>query len=172
MEYHAPINRYPTSLIYWWKCFQYTIFKRFYFFIHESHTEREAETWAEGEAGSLQGTWCRDSIPRTPGSLPEPKADAQWLSHPGVPLKKSVYPVWCSNSKPPDQESQALPTEPVRCPGSKPLLNWILIDECYLISKYCGFPNFLLLISNSVVVRERTLYAFSSFSFIEFYYLP
>ena len=26
-------------------------------FIHESHTEREAETQAEGEAGSLQEAW-------------------------------------------------------------------------------------------------------------------
>ena len=46
-------------------------------------TEREAETQAEGEAGS-----CRKPNvglnPRTPGSRPEPKADAQPLSHPGV----------------------------------------------------------------------------------------
>ena len=28
-------------------------------FIHESHTEREAETQAEGEAGSMQGARCR-----------------------------------------------------------------------------------------------------------------
>ena len=31
-------------------------FKRFYLSIHERHTGREAETQAEGEAGSLQGT--------------------------------------------------------------------------------------------------------------------
>ena len=33
------------------------VFKRFYLFIHERHTEREreAETQAEGEAGSMQG---------------------------------------------------------------------------------------------------------------------
>ena len=47
-------------------------------------TQREAETQAEGEAGS-----CREPDvgldPRTPGSRPEPKADAQLLSHPGVP---------------------------------------------------------------------------------------
>ena len=30
-------------------------FKRFYLFIHEKHTEREADTQAEGEAGSPQG---------------------------------------------------------------------------------------------------------------------
>ena len=139
-------------------------------FIHERHRERGRDT-GRGRSRLHAGNQMQGLNPRTPGSHPEPKADAQPLSDPGVPLKKSVYPVWCSNSKPPDQESQALPTEPVRCPGSKPLLNCILIDECCLISKYYGFPNFLLLISNSVVVRERTLYAFSSFSFIEFYFI-
>ena len=47
-------------------------------------TEREAETQAEGEAGS-----CREPDvelnPRTPGSRPELKADTQSLSHSGVP---------------------------------------------------------------------------------------
>ena len=42
--------------------------------------EREAETQAEGEAGSSQG--ARHG---TPGSRPGQKADAQPLSHPGVP---------------------------------------------------------------------------------------
>ena len=50
----------------------------------EREREREAETQAEGEAGSL---WGVDAglYPRTPKSRPEPKADAQPLSHPGVP---------------------------------------------------------------------------------------
>ena len=52
--------------------------------MRDTHTHREAETQAEGEAGS-----CREPHvglnPRTPGSRPEPKADAQPLSHPGVP---------------------------------------------------------------------------------------
>ena len=39
-------------------------------------THREAETQAEGEAGSVQGL-----DPRTLGSRPEPKADTQLLSH-------------------------------------------------------------------------------------------
>ena len=30
-------------------------FLRFYLFIHERHTQREAQTQAEGEAGSMQG---------------------------------------------------------------------------------------------------------------------
>ena len=47
-------------------------------------TEREAETQAEGEAGPKQGArW--ELNPRTPGSQPEPKADAQPLTHPGAP---------------------------------------------------------------------------------------
>ena len=36
--------------------------------------EREAETQAEGEAGSMQGAQC-GTDPETPGSCPEPKAD-------------------------------------------------------------------------------------------------
>ena len=46
--------------------------------------EREAETQAEGEAGSMQEALC-GTDPGTPGSRPEPKTDAQPLSHPGIP---------------------------------------------------------------------------------------
>ena len=46
--------------------------------------KREAETQAEGDVGSMLGARCE-----TPslilGSHPEPKADAQLMSHPGVP---------------------------------------------------------------------------------------
>ena len=45
--------------------------------------EREAETQAEGEAGSLQGAHMGLN-PRIWGSQSEPKADAQPLSHPGT----------------------------------------------------------------------------------------
>ena len=48
-------------------------------------TERETETQAEGEAGS-RGDPDVGFDPRTPGSRPEPKAGAQPLSHPGVPI--------------------------------------------------------------------------------------
>ena len=41
-------------------------------------TEREAETGAEGEAGSLQGSQC-GTWSTDPGSHPEPKADTQPL---------------------------------------------------------------------------------------------
>ena len=50
------------------------IFLIFYLFTHERHIYIEAETQAEGEGS------CRDPDgeldPRTPGSCPEPKADA------------------------------------------------------------------------------------------------
>ena len=46
--------------------------------------EREAETQAEGEAGPCGEPNARLD-PRTPGSPPEPKTDAQLLSHPGTP---------------------------------------------------------------------------------------
>ena len=59
-------------------------FKRLYLFIHERHTEREAETQAEGEAGSMQGA-RHGTQSRILGSCPEPKAEAELLSHPGVP---------------------------------------------------------------------------------------
>ena len=49
-----------------------------------SDTQKEAETQAEGEAGSLQEPDA-GLDPETLGPRPEPKADAQPLSHPGVP---------------------------------------------------------------------------------------
>ena len=50
-------------------------------------TKRVAEMEAEGKAGSMQGAQCRTppQDPGTPGPHPEPKADAQPLSHPGIP---------------------------------------------------------------------------------------
>ena len=56
------------------------IFLRFYLFIRD--TQREAETHAEGEVGSLQGARC--GIPSQDLSQPG-KADTQPLSNPGVP---------------------------------------------------------------------------------------
>ena len=44
--------------------------------------EREAETQAEGEAGSTPDVGLD---PRTPGSRPGPKAGAKPLSHPEIP---------------------------------------------------------------------------------------
>ena len=49
--------------------------------------EREAETQAEGEAGSMHrepGDVGFD--PGSPGSRPGPKAGAKPLRHPGIPL--------------------------------------------------------------------------------------
>ena len=53
-------------------------------FITATEREREAENYAEREAvsppGAQYGTRCQ-----TPGSHPELKAEAQPLSHPGIP---------------------------------------------------------------------------------------
>ena len=46
--------------------------------------KREAETQAEGEAGSMQEPDV-GLDPRTLGSRPGPKAGAKPLSHPGIP---------------------------------------------------------------------------------------
>ena len=51
----------------------------------DTHTKREAETQAEGEAGSMQRAHCGTQS-WILGSCPEPKADTQPLSHLGVPL--------------------------------------------------------------------------------------
>ena len=47
----------------------------------------DTETQAEGEAGSLRGELTVGLNPRTLGSRPEPKADAQPLSHPSAPIQ-------------------------------------------------------------------------------------
>ena len=62
----------------------WTLFKKiFYFFIHETHTERQRHGQRENQAP--YGEPDAELDPRTPGSGPEPKADAQPLSHPGIP---------------------------------------------------------------------------------------
>ena len=60
-------------------------FFKILFIFHGTQREREAETQAEGEAGSMQGPDVRLD-PGTPGSRPGPKADAQPLSPPGAPV--------------------------------------------------------------------------------------
>ena len=51
-----------------------------------THTEREAETQAEGEAGSMHQEPDMGFDPRSPGSRPRPKAGAKPLRHPGIPI--------------------------------------------------------------------------------------
>ena len=58
-----------------------------YLCINMRDPEREAETQAEGEAGSLRGAQCGGTL----GSRPDPEADAQPLSHPGVPAPRLKF---------------------------------------------------------------------------------
>ena len=50
-----------------------------------THREREAETQAEGEAGSMHREPDVGLDPGSPGSRPGPKAGAKLLRHPGFP---------------------------------------------------------------------------------------
>ena len=69
--------------------------KEFYLFIQEIHTHRERERERERQrhrqrekqapSGSLTRNLIPGLDPRTPGSLPGPKAATQPLSHPGIP---------------------------------------------------------------------------------------
>ena len=55
--------------------------------------EREAETQAEGEAGSMHREPDVGFDPASPGSRPGPKAGAKPLRHPGIPIRHS-YLKW------------------------------------------------------------------------------
>ena len=56
--------------------------------------EREAETQAEGEAGSMHREPDVRFDPGSPGPRPGPKAGAKLLHHPGIPVfpfKKKIF---------------------------------------------------------------------------------
>ena len=57
--------------------------------------DRETETQAEGQASSLQGARCR-TWSQDPGSLTEPKADAQPWRHPGALASFYCWRYWGS----------------------------------------------------------------------------
>ncbi|KAM8935206.1 coiled-coil domain-containing protein 30 isoform 2-T4 [Lycaon pictus] len=72
----------------------------------EKHTvrerEREAETQAEGEAGSMHREPDVGFDPGSPGSRPGPKASAKLLRHPGIPstaLLNVVFSVYITSSE-------------------------------------------------------------------------
>ena len=54
--------------------------------------EREAETQAEGEAGSMHREPDVGFDPGSPGSRPGPKAGAKPLRHPGIPKSAFLIP--------------------------------------------------------------------------------
>ena len=53
-------------------------------------TKREAETQAEGEAGSMHWEPDVGFDPRSPGFCPGPKAGAKPLCHPGIPYRMNL----------------------------------------------------------------------------------
>ena len=64
--------------------FYFYFFLRFYLFIHERHRERGRDT-GRGRSMLYAGSLMWDSILGFQDHAPKPKADAQRLSHPGVP---------------------------------------------------------------------------------------
>ena len=58
-------------------------------FIHERHRERERQRQREKQAPCREPDVGLD--PGTTGSCPELKADAQPLSHPGIPILKILF---------------------------------------------------------------------------------
>ena len=63
-----------------------------------THREREAETQAEGEAGSMHREPDVGFDPGSPGSRPGPKAGAKPLRHPGIP-PNLIYLMNMSNNQ-------------------------------------------------------------------------
>ena len=59
--------------------------RRVFVFIHEGHRERERQRHKQREKQAPYKDPDVGLDPRTPGSCPETKADAQLLSHLGVP---------------------------------------------------------------------------------------
>ena len=53
--------------------------------------EREAETQAEGEAGSMHRKPDVGFDPGSPGSCPGPKAGTKPLHHPGIPIFQTFF---------------------------------------------------------------------------------
>ena len=85
---------YPSLLIwnqFLFHCDLHLFFKRFYLFIHERDTERASQRLRQRKKQAA----CREPNaglnPRTLGSRPEPKTDAQPLSHPGAPVIYIYY---------------------------------------------------------------------------------
>ena len=60
-----------------------TFFKRFYLFVRDTESERQRHRQREKQAPCREPDGGLD--PGSQGSHPEPKADAQPLSHPGIP---------------------------------------------------------------------------------------
>ena len=63
--------------------------------VTERERQREAETQAEGEAGSMHREPDVGFDPASPGSRPGPKAGAKPLRHPGIPVFSLYSPFLC-----------------------------------------------------------------------------
>ena len=102
-----------------WIVKAYIYFLRFYLFIHERYRERQIQRQREKQAPSRKPDAGLDS--RILGSCPEPKADAQPLSHPGIPVKaflnrENTWANWEGERRPTNKELNILSVELPICP--------------------------------------------------------
>ena len=79
------INGVEEEGLPWLVSFFFVFLKIIYLFIHERHTQREGQRPRQREKQAPHREPDVGLDPRTPGSRPELKADAQPLSHP-VPI--------------------------------------------------------------------------------------
>ena len=78
------------------KMFILFILLRFYLLIHERHREGERQKRRQREKQTPRREPDVGLDSGTPGSRPEPKADAQLLSHPGIPEMFIFKESWVS----------------------------------------------------------------------------
>ena len=76
---HRP-PQFPQQVEFFFFFRFYLRFLKDFIYLFMRDTEKEVETQAEGEAGSIREPGS-ELDPRTPGSLPEPRADVQPLNH-------------------------------------------------------------------------------------------
>ena len=81
----SPWNLDSVSLIFCFALKVFFFFLRFYLFIHKRLRERKRQRNRQREKQDPRREPDAELDPGTTRSCPEPKADAQPLSHPGVP---------------------------------------------------------------------------------------
>ena len=67
------------------------VFLRLYLFMRETHTRTQRQRHRQKEKQAPRREPDVGLDPRTPGSRPEPKADAQPLSHPAIPIMGIIH---------------------------------------------------------------------------------
>ena len=94
---------------------------KIYLFLHERHRERQRHRQREKQGPCREPDAGLD--PRTPGSRLEPKADAQLLSHPGIPLFFFKYFIYLFMRQ--RERGRDTGRGRSRVPSGSPMWDWI-----------------------------------------------